>query len=413
MTYKDLHLRLLEHRFLDGVVLLVNLFCLIIPSLVLIPWRILAHTADFPFFYAAAKLILQGQASSIYDFNAINRLISQLVPELSGRANVFITFPAFAWVFCPFALVPYKSAFIVCTILSYLALIASFVMLSNAFSLSRMQRLWLALIIGFFGPLSEALRLGQLSCFLLLGLSLLAYGMKRKKPWLTVIGQSILWLKPHLLLPFLAFEIGSKSFAVPLRTCLIALAGLTFTLVLGGTDLLYKYVHLISAMQIWVIPAAQPTLQGQLIKLLVPSQWAINISWIVYLSFLFASFYAGRTLKDHRESFDYLFGVILPWTLCLVPHLHNYDILLLAANAARAAKVFKFSKTAGLYANCLNYLNIFAVFLFVLPVYVFVHYYYILRNSSINPFFWTLFFMGLLQLILLRRANAKHLRDNS
>jgi hypothetical protein len=126
-------------------------------------------------------------------------------------------------------------------------------------------------------------------------------------------------------------------------------------------------------------------LRGQLLKFSLNYSTATQLAVLAYILLLIFTFFIGKKFNSKESASNLLFTVIIPLSLCLSLHLHNYDLLLLLPGimllisyplSGRAHKVRLF---------------IFAVMALVLisPIYVILHYFYVLRGGLINPFFWS------------------------
>jgi len=365
--------------------LLIILICLCAPAALLTPWNNLASATDFPNYYAAARMIASGHFATAYDVNMIGPLENQFFPDLKGRVLPFLLCPALAWCCLPLAALPYRQAFATWTVFLFASLVCAFFLFSHVFRLSRRERLWAAAILGTSGPCLETLRIGQPSTIFLLGLALLAYGLKNDRSLAAACGQSVFWLKPHILLPLIFFEAGRGLISIPTVTGLIGIGGIVVAVLLGGSGVINSYYHLLSShqAQLYMGLSYGPTLRALLINLL-PGFGSDLLVLAVYALVPIFAFLIGRIYQQRQTTLLLqLLAVVLPVSLVLSPHLHNYDLLLLFPGivgvfAMRSSKsqVQSMRVVAGLLACLLS-----------LPIYILGHYFYVLRGGVFNPFF--------------------------
>jgi alpha-1,2-mannosyltransferase len=356
------------------------LICLVLPSALLIPWDSLSGATDFPNYYCAAKMLLQGQAGIAYDAVKLGAYENELLPALKGRIMPFLLFPVLAWIVSPLGLLPYGVAFVVWTVLLYGCLCAAFFIFARVFDLSRRERLWAAALLGASGPCLEAIRVGQLSCVLLLGLAGVAYGIKYRSLMPAGLSQAILWLKPHLLLPILLYEFGKKLWQLPAVTLSVGAASGLIALAVIGIPAMQEYFDSVSTpdfQQTYMGIAAAPTLRAQIMKL-APAAHIDGLVFVVYTVVAILAGLAGLLLR--RDFLFTLFAVVLPAVLAFSPHLHNYDLILLFPGLLLMIRTPAAPRALRICGGLM-------IVLLAIPVYLAVHYFYVLQLGLFNPFF--------------------------
>jgi len=210
----------------------------------------------------------------------------------------------------------------------------------------------------------------------------------KQKSASAIIGQALLWLKPHLLLPLLIFEINTPLVLLAIFTCLLGALGLVLSCLFGGVTIISNYIHLLASDEIYgnlLGLIYSPTLRGQLLKLSCDQFIAIKITMIIYSFLLIFSLLMPKRIKLLNKDCSTAFTTIVPLTLCLAPHLHNYDLLLLIPSIVLLSS---YSLTGFLFRLRLFIIGLMAL-VFIIPIYVALHYFYVLRGGLINPFFWT------------------------
>ena len=370
---------------MDKFIIVISL---VLPLLLAVPGGPLTLPNDYPNYYAASKLIRSGNFSSVYDQRTIKDIESRIAPERMKEGGLpFLVPPVLALGFFPLSFFSYQISLWIWTIFSITLIVVSYLVLTSLLALSKRTRLWAAAVTGSLGPAVISIALAQLSAVLLLGMVCLIYGYKQKRWIIAAIGQSLLWLKPHLVIPLICFEAGAKRYGLCIMSCIVAFFGLLVSSCLGGFSILPNYIHLLIAhnqisgsnlgLQI------EPTLRGQLLKLFLNFDHITVIAIIGYLTLLGFAWYAGKLAKEKGLEINLLFCTIVPLSLCLALHAHSYDLLLLCPGA--------FLLMTPKLSRRLNYARLFLIAgstaIFILPTYLLIHYLYILRGGVIDPFF--------------------------
>jgi hypothetical protein len=361
--------------------------CLVAPSLVLSPWSDMANFTDFPEYYGAAKLLTSGHFRDVYDIQTLGRVQNDVYPALSGRVIPLFLLPVLVWCLAPLAWLPFQVSLVVWTLFLCGALLTSFVLVARILGLNRRQRLWAAVLLGTSGPCLECIRLGQLGPLFLFGLMLWSYGMVNRKSLLSACGQAVFFLKPHIMLPLMIFDVGAGSFGVLLRTILIGATGTLCVLLMGGPATFWAYEQEIFSPsgRVYMGSITGPTLRGQLLRLKLPvTDGQIDmVSYAVYSAVLVATYFIARRYARQNHALFAMSTVVIPLSLAYVTHLQNYDLVLLFPGLLapfalnRATSVMKAQKIVAALL----------ILLLSLPVYILVHYVYVLPGGLVNPFF--------------------------
>ncbi len=181
---------------------------------------------DFLAFYTAGTFALGGEATTAYDFAAFDAALKRQAP-LESVGMMWQYPPAMFFIAAPFALLPYKAAFLAWTLAGWSVL---------GWSLRRIGFRGEALRILLFSSLTVSiLSYGQISAATAGLLFLAAYDPKRR--WLVAgIAAGLLTIKPQLglLLPFAFLAVGAwRAIAVACATAAL-LHALSFLMV--GVD---------------------------------------------------------------------------------------------------------------------------------------------------------------------------------
>jgi len=167
--------------------------------------------ADFIAFYAAGRIADNEGAAQAYDLNLQKKYQEQVVMrEIESRETFpynhlpfviplaqIVTTPAYLASFQRWALL----------MVFIFAMSVPFLMALTGDFLSRTQKLIFAFSIFLFFPIFQSVLLGQDNAIIFLGLSMLVWGIFRKKDWAAGLGLALSTVRPHfalfLLLPFL------------------------------------------------------------------------------------------------------------------------------------------------------------------------------------------------------------------
>lgn len=334
--------------------------------------------------------MLSGRFADVYNLSAMGTLQNQLCPSTQGRLLPLFLPPVLVWLCTPLAFLPYQLSFVIWTALLCVSLTLALLLIGRSFALSGRALIWAAAIFGASGPCMECIRVGQPSAFFLLGLAAAIHFWKEKKYSLVACGQSILWLKPHLLLPLLAFQAGCGSMRSWATTIAIGLAGFAISLLIGGSSVINSYCQMISSNQARQYMGLNgPTLSRQLVGLGVLNEAQIDaISLSFYALLLLAGYLIGKVQCSNQRQLVLLVSVLIPLALAFAPYLQNYDVILLLPGVLAVFKQEQSTREA----KRMIALTAGIVSLFSLPVYVYVHYFYISKGGLFHFFFWSLCF---------------------
>lgn len=170
---------------------------------------------DFLAFFAAGRLVLTGQAASLYDASAITSVQRTVIPGPIG-ANGYMPFinPPFAAVaFAPLATLSAQAARAALVVLSAAMLVVAAAWIARP--LATRERIAAGLLVALSFPAYHSLAEGQWSAAMLLG-GVAALQAARRGSWrLAGLALATWWLKPQLIvLPLLALALHRRWTAV-------------------------------------------------------------------------------------------------------------------------------------------------------------------------------------------------------
>ncbi|MBI4534186.1 MAG: DUF2029 domain-containing protein [Candidatus Melainabacteria bacterium] len=359
--------------------------------------------SDLPEYYAASRMMLEGQGALIYKLDNLGAVQHMLYPSMAERiVGLYIPPIALPWLL-PLGWLEPAIAPIVWMLVQIVAVAASLLILRKIFALSSKAVLWLWAVLSISGPLYESLRIGQLAPLLLLGFSLAIMALKNNRPFLGSLALSALLLKPQELAPFLVYLVGARRYKVISYLIVLTVGLCGASLLLIGVDGYKNYLDLLSssvANTLWMQSELSATVRGQLLRFF-PEQKVLvtQISSVILVGVLALIFCLGRRESCKVRWLEVGLATAFPLGLITSLHCHDYDLLLLAPSIVALVK-------GGLVKNphpWLACVGLAGTTLFLLPLYVVIHYQYLLQGGLINPLFWLLVCGTVLVLVYLWR----------
>ncbi len=208
------------------------------------------------------------------------------------------------------------------------------------------QKNSLHLIAYVFAPAVACFVLGQMTAFVLLGLTLFLY-FHRRMPWLAGGALMLCTLKPHLLLPFevvlLAWAVTSKAYRV-MGGAAISLAICGAVPLLFNPSIYRQYAAMASTSG--VRAEFIPTL-SELLRIVVDPK----AFWLQFLPALAACAWAGWYFHRHRENWDWhrRGPLLIVVSFAVAPYAWYFDAIILLPSILYAAYRARHSDLAVLY----------------------------------------------------------------
>ena len=176
--------------------------------------------ADFPQFYGAGKIILEGRADRLYDLQLQQQYYHQILPNEGKESYLpYVYPPFFAILFIPLSLVP--SQYYFCSFLAWGFILLAFYVsgvrllfrtLATFDATSRSLAMLLALAFPPF--LMESLLTGQTSPFGFFAFSLTLFLQHRGLPMLSGLALSLCSYKPPLLILILPMLVVGRQWRI-------------------------------------------------------------------------------------------------------------------------------------------------------------------------------------------------------
>lgn len=347
--------------------------------------------SDLPEYYASAKMILAGKAAQIYSLPWIRAAQHSWFPAMQDRfVPIFIPPPSLL-LLSPLACVPPEVVWFVWSLLLLFSFVVSIFLLRRIFLLSASQTLWIFAVVFLSGPLYESLRLSQLAPVMLVAFCAALWAMRRGNPLLAGVCLAVLFFKPQVLLPYVIFLAGVRRWRM-----LACLSGVLVFLFLGsfmvfGVEGWQSYLSLLSGSavnSVYMQPELCPTIRGQLLRFFAHSSLSIItginiVSLIASIVTYCLIFVIARRIRESDNWLEESLLVSMPLGMISCLHVHEYDLLLLVPSVVAFVrnKMFKRLPVA------LQLFFICVLPMFMLPIYLNIHYDWLLKGGGVNPLF--------------------------
>ena len=352
------------------------------------------RVSDFPEYYAAARMLVSGAGDQIYKLDDLFGMQHHFFPDMGARGIGFYIPPFSAILLLPLACFPAFASYGFYMLFSCLALIAGAIVLGKHFRLEKTGIIWLITAIFVTAPAFESLKIAQLAPYLFAALSFFLFWSGRKKDIAAGASLALLLLKPQELLPLVVYLAFARRFKILFVLFAFFIVLVLISLCLFGVTGYCQYFALLkdsAANTQFMQPELSATLRGQLLRFNFPGSSPANL---LSSSFLAATLsltaFVGWRCGSKSYWQEGLLRLALPLGFVSALHCHDYDLLLLAPFAL---SLF-LSEDGGRLISISRALVLLLLFLLLLPVYVPIHYEWLLREHQIvNPIF-VLFFLS-------------------
>jgi hypothetical protein len=292
---------------------------------------------DFTSFYAAGKIVHDGQGIELYDPAAQWRAQQQFAAEVGIRRGPLPYFhpPFEALLFAPLSHHRYLTAYLIWDALNVLVvLFVVWLLRSNLPALKRLPVWWLTLLPFAFTPVFLALLQGQDSLLLLMSYTLAYLALKKHADFRAGCWLGLGLFKPQLVVPFVIVLLLQRKMKVVFGFFAIAVVLAAISAGIVGWS---GFLHYPS--QIWsleqsaglVSPQGVPNLRGIVEAAL--SNWLPEHSILVLIAILSAVVIFGAAAQKSQttgsESWDLVFCVGMLATCLVSYHLFAQDLSIL------------------------------------------------------------------------------------
>ncbi len=357
--------------------------------------------SDLPEYFVVAKMFTGGQGADVYKVDRVQANRHLYFPSHQERELGILSPPMALPIMAPLAFVPLPILQSTWLLASISAVLASTALLLKAFSPEKFLAHRLIISVALFGPVAEALRIGQITPFLLLSLCLCVYYLLKKNDLLAGLFLCAFVIKPQYMLGFGAFMIGARMFKPILASALVFAALTVISLSVLGIVGYEQYIQLLSQMGsphavALTIPQITPTIRGQMFLLgLAPAVISVISCLGVALAIIFSACLGVRSLRLQSRREQTLVGIIgvIPLSLLSAPLCHTYDLTLLIPSVMALIFSTPIKQSPVLRSFVIGSLAIFAT-----PILQIIHYggY----SLIVNPFFVCLAVFSVLSAIV-------------
>ncbi|CAG1015319.1 hypothetical protein ANAEL_05233 [Anaerolineales bacterium] len=291
--------------------------------------------ADFIAFYAAGRIADNEGAEQAYDLSLQKKYQEEVVGRKIQPEETFpYIHPPFVIPLAQIAATPdYLDSFQRWAALMILLLIPGIFLLSAPVSdlFSRTDKLVFAVSLFLFFPVFQSILLGQDNAILLLGISILAWGIYKKADWAVGLGLAFATVRPHLAL-FILLPFVFQKHSV-LKWFLLFASGLAaFSLAYAGISGLEGFLRILTVSGggegYRTNEENMINLIG-LVRRILPSLTPVQIrtaGWLFYaLAFLSLGFYFQRRSGNIAGREISLAAIV---AVFFSPHSHAQDMIL-------------------------------------------------------------------------------------
>lgn len=332
---------------------------------------------DFPAFYVAGKLVIQGESQSIYNPDRILSEQRQILP--TGGYLPFVNPPHFAYFYALFGLIPYNFSFFLhyC----FLVLLLFFIVRYFTYIEYGVSSILLGVLVACltFYPLLKSVLGGQNSVISLFLLFLVWKLAKSGKEWLAGLCLGLLLYKPQFAIPFIGLFFLAGYWRVVVSAVLSALGVIFGTVFVLKHDLhdWLAYVLAFSAHDANVNKINSISLPGVITAFFGGTTESFFLTKLVVFAVVVsiaALWYRGRKEKNLNE----LVAATCPAILLIPQHVMYYDlsvcvlsVLLLAKDETVGLKVAPVLWGLGFTQILSDLLGFSPLFLVVLCIYIY------------------------------------------
>lgn len=298
--------------------------------------------ADFPGFYAAAKLIWT-KPSELYDY-APQLAIQKAIDNRIGNSILPFAYPPVtALILMPLGWLSFRAAFVVMTFANIVLLLFTLRLLIQKLVLQKQQAVWLLLSTFCNFGVHSALLQGQTSLMILACLTVFMFSAMSGRQLSAGFWAGLNFLKPQILpVPFIALAFQHRWRA--LSTAVVVVGGLcVLSLVLVGTEGITHYLQLLrfystTESGFGSYPEKMHNLralvQYSVPFTLVPYLWVVMVVSIAGLTMWLN---ASRVENDDKAAFLWVGNFLA--TMLITPHLYPHDLSFLIVPSALALKL--------------------------------------------------------------------------
>lgn len=351
--------------------------------------------ADFPQFYAAAKLIWQNP-SKLYSNQHQVVIQKALDPRIGETIQPFAYPPFMALVLIPLSWLPFQGAFVLMTLINAALLTFTLFLLIRRLALTKEKALWLWLSTFCNFGVHIVFLQGQTSIIMLSCLTAFMFAVLDGKALAAGFWSACLLFKPQLLavpMIVLAFQRFWRAFFV--ATALLAVfCAISVSIV--GIPAIIEYLQLLkfygtSESGFGSYPRSMHNLRA-LVQYLVPFSYAAYFWLALVIPILCLTMWLNATNRQRAKNSALLWSANFIAAMLIAPHLYPHDLALLVVPSAY---ILKYCPTPVPW-----FVPASLILLDVLPVWPF------LDRTSVPPLVPLAFLIGFLTCVWSARKSA-------
>ena len=278
--------------------------------------------SDFVTFYAASKLVLDGNAAGIFDHPTLLAMQQSLFPEYSGSGFAWFYPPTFLLLITPLGLLPYPVAFatfVAGTFAVWLVTVRRAVGRPGAgWLIAAFPGLWICIAQGQNGLLTAALAGGAIL-------------LHRHRPVASGVLLGLLIIKPHLAVLFAVALLAARAWKTMLVAAGTALAFLGVSTAIFGLGTLDAWLRALTLARLateggYLPWSKMPSTFAMLRMLGASTEWAYAVHAVVAVGAAVAVWLVWR----RTESVRLRGAVLMAATFLVNPFAFDYDLAWLA-----------------------------------------------------------------------------------
>jgi Glycosyltransferase family 87 len=294
---------------------------------------------DFLRFYSIGQIVSSPQRDMVYNPEVQLQFFNALISPAHTDSVMFVQHPPYLFIFfVPFSALPLVQSYALWFVFSiFVGSLVCILLLLQRGTLTKLQivAFWIGLSVCF--PAWRAHYIGQLSWHLLAICGFYCWALVGRRGFLAGISLALATIKiqylPFLLLP--AFFCRSKKILI------VAVASFAVLLVIAGFTVGWQnvigYPHVLlsteSSRDVGLFPERMVCLRGPLSDFPRPIALALS-GGAGFIAFIFLTLLWLRVRVPDESQFRWLLSITIVTALIFAPHVHHYDLLLLAIPAA-------------------------------------------------------------------------------
>jgi hypothetical protein len=299
--------------------------------------------ADFPQFYAGAKLVWQ-DPSHLYDYAEQLALQRTVDPRIEDTTQPFAYPPFTALVLMPLAWLPFSGAFAVMTLVNVGLLSVVLLFLSRKLGLGKDQSTWLLLSTFCNFGVHSVLLGGQTSIVVLSCVTAFMFAVRTRKQSAAGFWSGCIFFKPQLLVvPFIVIAF-KKLWRALFVACLVLMVLGSISIFVVGLPGITSYLRLLrfygtTESGFGSYPQYMHNLRA-LLQYYTPFSYA-RYAWVaLIIPITISTMWLNASAADEERSTVALWVGNFLAMMLLTPHLYAHDLTLMIVPAALILKTW-------------------------------------------------------------------------